>query len=109
MRAQSNILLVLKHAAFTVMFLGIIFQSSAQTISLVFNIEIVNNNFDSEEEQEEEQERSEKELKDEKIELNISNISFQNIKPKRSNPNFKTINTILDFTLEIHIPPPENA
>jgi len=105
MKSQKTIPLFLKHTLCVIMFLGIVLQSSSQTIAYFLDIEIEYINTNGEEENEEE--HTENKLKDPKIELITSEYSLSLASFSYAEMMFEKHISILDFPIEIQIPPPE--
>lgn len=104
---EKNIFSYLKHFMCYVMVSGLLFLSSVQVVATVFDVNISQNITSSEEENEEE--HSDSEVEQKKIEPDPPVLPSFNGKFITQKPIIKTENSVLDFILEIQIPPPDVA
>lgn len=107
---KQNILNNFKHSVFVILFFGITFQPLSQLLSIFNNenIELVILGWEEGSENEDKQENDH--IEDEEI-TEPPTFRFQRhtTRLKNSILNFRDLESILDFNLEILIPPPKPA
>ncbi|GER58071.1 hypothetical protein [Patiriisocius marinus] len=106
MREQQEHISIVNYAMIIVMVFGVMFLSTFQTISLLLDINVDNIAMSAEEEPEEEK-RTEKKIKDIRISPSSNTDLTDNAPYTALKSLFKADENVLDYTLEIQIPPPK--